>query len=52
MAEILDADSFDFTKQEVDMAKYDVIGFASGCFYRNMHERIIKFAAETDFLQR
>ena len=49
---ILDADSFDFTKQEVDMAKYDVIGFASGCFYRNMHERIIKFAAETDFLQR
>lgn len=52
MAEILDADLFDLTKQEANIAEYDVIGLASGCFYRNMHKRIIKFAAETDFLQR
>lgn len=52
MAELLDADLFDLTKQEVDITQYDVIGLASGCFYRNMHKRIIKFAAETDFLQR
>ena len=52
MAEILDADLFDLTKQEANIAEYDVIGLASGCFYRNMHKRIIKFAAETDFFQR
>ena len=52
MAEVLDADLFDLTKQKVNIAEYDVIGLASGCFYRNMHERIIKFAAETDFLKK
>lgn len=52
MAEVLDADLIDLTKQKVNIAEYDVIGLASGCFYRNMHERIIKFAAETDFLKK
>ncbi|RKJ40468.1 hypothetical protein D7X25_28850 [bacterium 1XD42-8] len=52
MSETLYTDLFDLTKQEVNIAKYDVIGLASGCFYRNMHERIIKFATETNFLQR
>lgn len=53
MAETLSADLINLTKQKnVNIADYDIIGLASGCFYRNMHERIMKFAIETDFLER
>ncbi|MCR4817552.1 MAG: flavodoxin family protein [Fretibacterium sp.] len=50
MAETLDADLFDLTKQEnADISGYDLIGFASGIYYSNMHKAVRKFAESATF---
>ena len=50
MAEALSADLYDVTKPvEADLSGYDLIGFASGIYYSNMHKAIRKFAEETEF---
>ena len=50
MAEALSAELFDLTKQgDVDISGYDLIGFASGIYYSNMHKAVRKFAEAATF---
>lgn len=53
MAEVLSADLIDLAEQTaVDISEYDMVGFASGCFYHSMHEKIKKYIGETAFPQK
>ena len=50
MAQVLSADLIDLSlSNDVDLSQYDLIGLASGCFYHNMHEKILDFARQTHF---
>lgn len=40
-------DIFDVNNnQNIDLSKYDLIGFASGIYYSNFHESVLKFAED------
>ena len=50
MAETLSADLYGVTKPvDADLSGYDLIGFASGIYYANMHKAIRKFAEAASF---